>query len=76
MSLEKVKFFVDHNKNENGEHLVHRLTCPVLPSSRDREYLGKYREVAAALNHAIKSDFSPALPCKSCCPEYFSEDKG
>lgn len=71
MSIEKVKFFVDHNKNEKSEHTVHRLTCPVLPSSRDREYLGKYRDASDALNHAIKSDFDPAVACKECCPECF-----
>ena len=61
MSIEKVKFFVDHNKNDKGEHTVHRLTCPV----------GKYREASDAVHHAIKSDFDPAVACQDCCPECF-----
>lgn len=68
MSVEKVKFFVDHNKNENGAHLVHRDTCAQLPASRDREYMGKYTDASLALNHAIKSDFEPAEACPLCCP--------
>ena len=71
MSIEKVKFFVDHNKNDKGEHTVHRLTCPVLPGRRDREYLGKYRDASDAVHHAIKSDFDPAVACQDCCPECF-----
>lgn len=69
MSVEKVKFFVDHNKNDEGVHVVHRISCEKLPSSRDREYMGKYTDASIAVNHAIKSDFAPAVACPLCCPE-------
>ena len=71
MSIEKVKFFVDHNKNAEGAHMVHRISCENLPASRDREYMGKYTDAKVAINHAEKSDFDPAVACPICCPECF-----
>lgn len=69
MSYEKMKFFVDLNKNENNQHLVHRLNCEKLPGSRHREYLGKYTDPKEAVEHANKIEISPATACPHCCPD-------
>ena len=59
------EFYVEHNANESGAHVVHMACCSSLPAKDTLYYLGVRSTTAAPLKEAANW-FSKSAPCPEC----------
>ena len=59
------EFFVEKRANENGEHLVHKVSCPSLPEQDKLRWIGVRNNTSAPLKEA-GDVFSPVSACPHC----------
>jgi len=52
------KYYVNENKQSNGDYEVHTLQCYYLPVSANRKYLGEFSNCKPAITEAKKNLFS------------------
>ncbi len=63
-------FYLNKNKQANGDHEVHRSTCYWLPADINREYLGRFTSSFAAILQARAVHGAWRINgCAHCCPE-------
>ena len=63
-----MRFYVNKNAQNNGDHEVHRATCSWLPDEENRLYLGDFITSQQAVNQA-KKYYTQVNGCYYCCPE-------
>ncbi len=63
-----MRFYVNKNAQNNGDHEVHRATCSWLPTPENRQYLGEFWTSQEAVREA-KKYYYRANGCYYCCPE-------
>jgi len=63
-----MRFYVNKNAQNNGDHEVHRATCSWLPDSENRLYLGDFNTSQEAVREA-KKYYNQVNGCYYCCPE-------
>ncbi len=63
-----MRFYVNKNAQNNGDHEVHRATCSWLPDPDNRHYLGDYSTSQEAIREA-KKYYDQVNGCYYCCPE-------
>lgn len=63
-----MRFYVNKNAQNNGDHEVHRATCCWLPESENRQYLGDFATSQEAVREARKY-YNQVNGCYYCCPE-------
>lgn len=61
-----MKYYVNENQQENGDHEVHTADCRYLPERENRIYLGEYESCRLAVLKA-KSLGYKANGCIHCC---------
>lgn len=61
-------YYVNKNAQVNGDHEVHKSTCPWLPNIENRIYLGEYYNSHDAVR-AAKKYYIQSNGCVHCCPE-------
>ncbi len=59
------KYYVSKNKQDNGDHEVHKETCDWLPKVENRIYLGWHSYCVSAVNEA-KKYYSQVNGCYYC----------
>ncbi|MDQ8012586.1 MAG: hypothetical protein REI96_09065 [Flavobacterium nitrogenifigens] len=62
-----MKYYVNQNAQQNGDHEVHTENCQYLPSFANRKYLGDFSSCKPAVDEAKKT-YSKANGCKTCSP--------
>lgn len=62
------KYYVNDNAQFNGDHEVHQESCPYLPSSQNRTYLGEFSNCKPAVAEA-KRHYRQVNGCKTCSNE-------
>lgn len=60
-----MRYYVNKNAQDNGDHEVHTLTCSFLPSEANRLYLGDYDTCPPAVRAAVQH-FAQANGCYFC----------
>lgn len=60
-----MKYYVNKNKQSNGDHEVHTENCIYLPNIDNRKYLGEFSNCADAVKEAKKT-YSQSNGCKTC----------
>jgi hypothetical protein len=63
-----MKYLVNKNAQNNGDHEVHKETCNHLPYPENRKYLGDFSNCQDAVKEAKKYD-SDADGCYWCSNE-------
>lgn len=63
-----MKYYVNKNKQINGDHEVHTESCSFLPISEHRIYLGGFSNCKDAVNEA-KKHYAKSNGCYYCCRE-------
>lgn len=63
-----MRYYVNKNAQDNGDHEVHRADCSWLPAAENRLYLGEFTSSYEALR-AAKRIYDAADGCAYCCPE-------
>jgi hypothetical protein len=59
------EFYVEINAQANGEHVVHRAECSLLPAKDMISYLGSIASCASAVKKAAER-FKPVNGCPQC----------
>lgn len=62
------KYYVNKNKQSNGDHEVHDADCKYLPNIENRIYLGEFSNCKPAVTEAKKT-YSQSNGCKTCSPD-------
>jgi len=62
-----MRFYVNKNAQQNGDHEVHRATCSWLPDAENRLYLGDFVTSQEAVREARKY-YNRVDGCAYCCP--------
>lgn len=60
-------YYVNQNAQNNGDHEVHKGSCPRLPSPLNRKYLGEFTNCTDAVREA-RSHYSQVDGCAICSP--------
>jgi len=60
-----LKYFVNKNAQDNGDHEVHTQDCSWLPSESNRRYLGEYYSCSDAVREA-KKYYTQSNGCYHC----------
>lgn len=60
-----MKYYVNKNAQDNGDHEVHTENCIYLPSSENRKYLGDFSSCSDAVKEAKKT-YPKSNGCKTC----------
>ncbi|CUU24080.1 hypothetical protein J9874_01547 [Duffyella gerundensis] len=60
-------YYVNKNSGYNDNHVVHASGCSWLPKISQRQFLGTFYSVNAALQQARKF-YQGAMACDECCP--------
>ncbi|WP_066684558.1 hypothetical protein [Christensenella intestinihominis] len=63
-----MRFYVNKNAQNNGDHEVHRAICNWLPEPENRQYLGDFAASQDAVREA-KKYYSQVNGCYYCCLE-------
>ena len=63
-----MRFYVNQNAQNNGDHEVHRATCSWLPESENCQYLGDLATSQEVVREARKY-YNQVNGCYYCCPE-------
>lgn len=59
------EFYIEINAQANGDHVVHRAECSILPAKETIRYLGSIASSASALKKAAES-FRQVNGCPQC----------
>lgn len=59
------EFYIETNAQTNGDHIVHKANCSLLPSKDEIRYLGSIASCASALKKAAES-FKQVNGCPQC----------
>ena len=59
------EFYVEINTQNNGDHVVHKADCTLLPSKEDIRYLGSIASCNSALKKAAEM-FKQVNGCTQC----------
>lgn len=59
-------YYVNKNRQTNGDHEVHTSSCSYLPDADNRLYLGYFSTCAEAVREAKKT-YSQSNGCYCCC---------
>lgn len=62
------RYYVNKNRQPNGDHEVHHDNCLYLPKEENRIYLGTFSSCHAAVLEA-KTHYSQSNGCKYCSIE-------
>ena len=62
------KYYVNKEKDEDGDHEVHEGGCKYLPAAENRQYLGLFESCAGAVEEAKKT-YETANGCVHCSEE-------
>ncbi len=65
------KYYVDKNRQLEGEHEVHKEGCSWMPSDENRIYLGEFYMCRLAVEEAKKHYFM-VDGCYACCRECYT----
>lgn len=60
-----MRYYVNKNAQNNGDHEVHTSTCSFLPSEANRLYLGDFTSCGPAVREARKT-YSTSNGCFFC----------
>ena len=60
-------YYVNKNKQANGDHEVHVLGCSHMPEPHNRAYLGEFYSCDPAVQEAKRLGYSKANGCFYCC---------
>ncbi len=60
------RYYVNTNKQSNGDHEVHKESCTYLPGSFNRVYLGTFAKCSDAVEEARKK-YEKVNGCFFCC---------
>lgn len=60
------KYYVNKNKQSNGDHEVHEEGCVWMPSSDNKKELGQFSSCKGAVQEAKKT-YPQSNGCKTCC---------
>lgn len=60
-----MRYYVNKNTDEKGDHEVHTFSCSHLPSESNRVYLGDFASCSPAVNEA-KRHFARSNGCYWC----------
>jgi hypothetical protein len=60
-----MKYYVNKNAQDNGDHEVHTKDCSWLPNENNRLYLGDFSSCSAAVN-AAKKYYTQVNGCYHC----------
>lgn len=60
-----MKYYVNKNAQDNGDHEVHTKDCTFLPNSENRKELGEFSNCSDAVKEAKKS-YPKSNGCKTC----------
>ena len=61
------EYYVNKNKQPNGDNEVHVKTCSWFNLIKDKEYLGNYSRCSEAVSEAKRKNYN-ANGCKYCAP--------
>jgi hypothetical protein len=61
-------YYVNKDKQSNGDHEVHVASCIYFPKPENRKYLGEFDNCKDAVKEAKKT-YSQSNGCKTCCNE-------
>ena len=63
------KYYVNNNKQANGDHEVHKLGCSFMPNPENRTYLGDFISCGPAVREAKKyhSKVNGCYYCSRAC---------
>lgn len=59
------EFYIETNAQANGDHIVHKANCSLLPAKDAIRYLGSIASSASALKKAAES-FKHVNGCPQC----------
>jgi hypothetical protein len=59
-------YYVNKNKQANGDHEVHKSSCNYLPTDSNRMYLGYFSTCQEAVREAKKT-YPQSNGCYYCC---------
>lgn len=62
------KYYVNKQKQSNGDHEVHTSDCLYLPSEVNKKYLGEFSNCKDAVKEAKKT-YTQSNGCKTCSNE-------
>jgi hypothetical protein len=62
-----MRYYVNKNSQDNGDHEVHTRSCSWLPEEQNRIYLGEFSSCGAAVREA-KKYYSQCNGCYHCSP--------
>lgn len=63
------EFYIEKNRNDHGEHLIHFSFCNLLQATADTRYLGSMASFANAQVEG-KKIFSQVNACPTCAEQY------
>ena len=66
------RYFVNKEKQSNGDNEVHKEGCSKMPRDEHRKFLGVFNRCSDAVREA-KKEFSSANGCKVCIPDCHNE---
>ncbi|MGZ0079258.1 hypothetical protein [Methylomonas sp. YC3] len=61
------EFFIEISAQENGDHLIHKSSCSLLPAKEAIYYLGSISSVTSAAKKASER-FAKPTACSQCSP--------
>lgn len=61
-----MRYYVNKNAQDNGDHEVHTESCSWLPDTTNRLYLGQYSSCKPAVTEAKKT-YTKSNGCFYCC---------
>ncbi|MDX8129128.1 hypothetical protein ACH5Y9_05745 [Methylomonas sp. BW4-1] len=61
------EFFIEISAQENGDHLIHKSSCSLLPAKEAIYYLGSISNVVSAAKKASER-FAKPTACSQCSP--------
>jgi hypothetical protein len=61
------EFFIEISAQENGDHLIHKSNCSLLPAKEAIYYLGSIASVTSAEKKAGER-FTRPTGCSECSP--------
>ena len=62
-----MRYYVNQNAQDNGDHEVHEEGCSWMPEIENREYLGDFSSCSPAVAEAKRRGYSTANGCYYCC---------
>ena len=61
-----MRYYVNQNEQDNGDHEVHRADCSWMPEAENREYLGDFSSCSPSVAEAKRRGYRTADGCFYC----------